>query len=317
MPVRISVYIVSYNQEKYIGKAIDSILEQSVRPYEICIFDDHSTDRTWDIIQSYLQQYPDRLKAHRHAVNQGIFKNFNYAERSLSGNLITCVAGDDYIMPGYFEAVTRFIEENKLQPDTDRFIMIPNIINLFENGTEVRHSNMMFQDRDILPLRVRGLIDDRYGMVSRAAFEKTAPYLEDIGIHADFIWGIDRYLHADRVFFIDGYYSVYRMGVGIVSRTRERDAAFSLNRAVEVVLHRFHAELKPEDRRFLRYLQAKSRFQTKKTLGTYMNLLWHTFINTGNFGNSKKQIKALLFPILPYRLKMLLFRNKYLERLSK
>lgn len=315
--IRISVYIVSYNQEKYIRQSIESVLGQSISPYEICIFDDHSTDQTWNIIQEYQQIYPDIIKAYRHEVNQGIFKNLNFAESHLNGNLITAVAGDDFIMPGYFEDAVRCIEQNNLDPDKDSFIIVPNIISLLEDGSEIRYSNVKYQDKNLLFLRLRGLIDDRYGLVSRSSFNKTSAYIENIGIHSDFVWGIDRYLHTDKVLFIDGYYPVYRMGVGIVSRTKEIDFAQSMIQAIDVIEEQYNADLTYKDLRFLKYLRAKSVYQFHKSLKTYFSLFWNTVINIGNFGNTRKQLKAFIFLGLPYRLKQLLFRSKYIKSLSK
>ena len=42
--IKISVFIVTYNQEAYVEQAIDSVLQQSVKPYEIVISDDCSKD---------------------------------------------------------------------------------------------------------------------------------------------------------------------------------------------------------------------------------------------------------------------------------
>ena len=255
--IRISVYIVSYNQEKYIRQAIESVLNQSILPFELCIFDDHSTDKTWSIIQEYAERYPSIIKAHRHERNQGIFKNFNYAENHLLGNVITAVAGDDYIMPGYFEEVVDCIEQNNLNPDTDGFIIIPNIINKV-GDIEIRYDNTRFRSGNMLSLKIKGLIDDRYGIISRASFDKIEPYIEDIGVHADFVWEVDRFLHVSKIFFLDGYYPVYRMGVGIVSRTKEIDFAKSMMKAIDIIFDRYVKYLSVDDIRFLKYLQAKS-----------------------------------------------------------
>lgn len=314
--IRISVYIVSYNQEKYIRQAIESVLNQSILPFELCIFDDHSTDRTWDIIQEYAEKYPSIIKVHCHEKNQGIFKNFNYAESYLQGNVITAVAGDDYIMPGYFEEVINCIERNSLNPDTDSFIIIPNIINLI-GDIETRYDNTRFKNGNMLSLRIRGLIDDRYGVVSRVSFDNTEPYIENIGVHADFVWGVDRYLHTDKVLFLDGYYPVYRMGVGIVSHTKEVDFAESMIKAVDIICDRYGKDLKSDNIRFLKYLRAKSDFQVGKSVNAYLRLCGSTFLNIGNLGNLKKHLKAFLFLVLPYKLKMFLFRCRFIELLSK
>lgn len=315
--MQLSVYIVSYNQEAYIAEAIESVVTQSVLPYELCIFDDHSTDGTWQIIQQYQEKYPDLIKAYRHTVNQGIFRNFNYAESHLNGNLITCVAGDDYIMPGYFEDVQECIVKNQLNPDEDSFIIIPNVINIDANNYKQYHSNVSLQnEKKLLSLRIRGMIDDRYGIVSRASFEKIATYIENIGIHADFVWGVDRYINTDRFFFIEGFYSVYRQSVGIVSRTKEIDAAKSLIKAIEIIKERFVNDLCQSDLRYLNYIQAKNKYLSQKSFRTYFLLFALTFLNMGNYGSFTKFVKAFVFIFLPASIKAIIFKSSFFKRLS-
>jgi len=50
---KISVDMGCYNFEKYIAEAIESVLSQTLQPYEIIISDDCSEDNSWEIIQSY------------------------------------------------------------------------------------------------------------------------------------------------------------------------------------------------------------------------------------------------------------------------
>ena len=59
----LSVGMLTYNHEKYIAQAIDSILMQEVNfDYEIVIADDCSTDNTREIILDYQKRYPDIIK---------------------------------------------------------------------------------------------------------------------------------------------------------------------------------------------------------------------------------------------------------------
>lgn len=315
--IRISVFIVSYNQENYIAQAIESVLSQSVKPYEIVISDDCSEDGTWEIIQKYQAQYPTLIRAYRNEPNVGIFRNFNETTRKTTGNLVTCVAGDDFIKPGYFEHVQRCVEENALDPDKDSFIIVPNVISLFSNGLETRHSNMPCRGKNLVSYRLRGLIDDRYGIVSRVSLEHTEGFIENIGLHGDFVWCFERFIQTDRVVFMDGYYPVYRQGVGIVSRTKEKDAAQSLLKAIDILLEKYGDRFARRDRIYIAYMQAKSRYILDKSPANYGRVIYYTLLNTGNYGTLRKQIKAITFILLPARLKKVLFRFKYLEAMSK
>ena len=314
--LKLSVFIVSYNQEEYITQAIESIVNQSVVPYEIVISDDCSTDNTWNIIQDYATKYPTLVKPYRNESNIGIYKNFNQATSLVTGNLITCVAGDDYINSGYYETAYKFINNNLLDPNSDSFMLIPDIVKLL-NGVEAKYSNLRYAGKNIQKLSLRGLIDDRYGIVSRPLLNNLPAFLENIGIYADFVWNRERYIKANHIYFIGGYYPVYRIGVGTVSKTKERDAAISYNKALEIVKQRFEKEYDKSDLRYIEYLKRKNNFVLKKTLTNYFTLVYHTFINTGNFYSVKKQMKAFTFIFLPNKIKQILFKINYLRLLSK
>ena len=53
--MKISVIVPVYNQEKYIGRCLDSILGQSLEDIEVILVDDGSTDSTPEILRSYQQ----------------------------------------------------------------------------------------------------------------------------------------------------------------------------------------------------------------------------------------------------------------------
>ena len=62
--VMVSVIMLTYNHEKYIRQALDSVLRQQTPfQYEVLIGDDASTDGTAQIIQEYIQKAPDQLRA--------------------------------------------------------------------------------------------------------------------------------------------------------------------------------------------------------------------------------------------------------------
>ena len=52
-PPLITVIIGAYNAERYLGEAIDSVLAQTYRNFELIVVDDGSTDRTGEIAESY------------------------------------------------------------------------------------------------------------------------------------------------------------------------------------------------------------------------------------------------------------------------
>ena len=92
----VSVLMICYNQEEYIGKAIRSVMRQKTTfPVELIIHDDCSTDRTGEICEEYANLYPDRIRYVRNEKNVGLEENFIRAYRLTRGKYIAICEGDD------------------------------------------------------------------------------------------------------------------------------------------------------------------------------------------------------------------------------
>ena len=88
MDIKLSVTVITYNQEMFIEETLDSIVNQDLNvPFEIVIGDDASTDRTPEIIKMYADKYPDLIKPIFRTKNLGHTGNYietTKAARSLS-----------------------------------------------------------------------------------------------------------------------------------------------------------------------------------------------------------------------------------------
>lgn len=62
MNASVSVVIPCYNAEKTIERTLDSVLTQSLLPYEIIIVDDKSTDKSCQVIKNYIEKCKDQIK---------------------------------------------------------------------------------------------------------------------------------------------------------------------------------------------------------------------------------------------------------------
>src|SRR6185312_2967593 len=93
---RISVLIDTYNHERFIDKAILSVLDQdmSLSEVEILVVDDGSTDRTPEIVSTYQPQVRLIQKS-----NGGQASAFNFAIPQCQGEFIAFLDGDDWWAP--------------------------------------------------------------------------------------------------------------------------------------------------------------------------------------------------------------------------
>ena len=100
---RVSIIITSYNGKAYFIEALESVLAQTLQPYEIILADDGSTDGSQDIIQSYVDRYPSLIKAIYQPHNVGIPRNRNSALKVVTGNYVGILDGDDLFLPNKLE----------------------------------------------------------------------------------------------------------------------------------------------------------------------------------------------------------------------
>lgn len=95
--MKLSVAMITYNHEQYIGQAIESILAQNVNfEYEIVIGEDCSTDGTRDVITAFHRRYPERIKLLLRDQNVGAIRNFAETIEACSGEYLALLEGDDY-----------------------------------------------------------------------------------------------------------------------------------------------------------------------------------------------------------------------------
>ena len=106
---KVSVFILAYNQEKYIAQTIEAILAQNTNfEFNLIIGEDCSTDTTLNIIKEYQKNNPNRIKVITSNKNVGLIQNFIRTIKACDGKYIAICDGDDY-----------WIDQNKLQTQVD------------------------------------------------------------------------------------------------------------------------------------------------------------------------------------------------------
>lgn len=107
----LSVIIPNYNNEKFIAKCLDSVLEQTLVPDEILVVDDASTDASPSIIRAYAEKYPNVIGIFL-PQNGGVSHARNVGLTSATGEYATTLDGDDfYYNPQKLENEMRLMAE--------------------------------------------------------------------------------------------------------------------------------------------------------------------------------------------------------------
>ena len=159
------VVMVTYNHEKWIRIALESIFDNNVLPNKVIICDDCSVDATWNIVLEFKSKYSDIIDCYRNEKNLGIFQNINkaYTLGMESGcDIISDLAGDDYLKKGLFEELNRVVIENNINVKNDRFIIVTNTEELYPDGTVKVFDNYRLRDEiDFMYYRISGQLSYR------------------------------------------------------------------------------------------------------------------------------------------------------------
>lgn len=185
--MEISIILPNFNGEKSLGCAIQSFLDQGgggdVPNFELIVVDGKSTDRSHDIIKSFLER-SDRLRWVKEA-DFGISDAFNRGMAFCSGKTIGYLGGDDLLMPGildrvtaltsmvevdgiFFNSYTNWVRERKVRLQKPAATDLSRN-NLLKYGTLVGLQNIFYK-REILinnPLDIRNLYSMDYELLLR------------------------------------------------------------------------------------------------------------------------------------------------------
>lgn len=106
----VSVILPAYNCEKFIGKAIQSVLQQTFTDFELIIINDGSTDNTGSVIQTFDDQ---RILYLKNPGNQGLISTLNKAITYVKGKYIARMDGDDICLAERLAKQKAFLDENE------------------------------------------------------------------------------------------------------------------------------------------------------------------------------------------------------------
>ena len=109
--MKVSVIMLTYNREEYVGRAIESILSQTMKSFEFIIVDNGSTDRSGEIADTYAKN-DDRIRVIHLYPNINIATGRNAGLKEAKGEYIAFVDDDDIAEPDMIEFLYNLATEN-------------------------------------------------------------------------------------------------------------------------------------------------------------------------------------------------------------
>lgn len=101
----VSVVLPVFNGMPYLPQSIESVLNQTFQDWELLVYDDGSTDQSWETIHKYQDK---RIRVYSHFQNQGLFKTLNAGIQEARGELIRLWSQDDLMKPNCLQLEVEF-----------------------------------------------------------------------------------------------------------------------------------------------------------------------------------------------------------------
>ena len=208
--MKVSVGICTCNGERFISEQVRSVLNQTVKPDEIIISDDNSSDKTIAIVREELSKCDIPYRIEESQVHLGIRKNFEKVFGLCQGDIIFSCDQDDIwaedkiesFMP-YFEAGYSFVYSNSWVVDSERKLISSNYWTFYG----VDFANISIDQFRVTTLTNR--VVSGYNMAfTKSLFKQVAPFPEHF-IHDDWIAICSSWY--GKVAFIDKPLTEYRI----------------------------------------------------------------------------------------------------------
>ena len=220
MNIEVSVIIPAYNTEKYIAKAINSALSQTLTNIEVIVVDDCSTDNTVGIIQEFDDP---RLKLILNTENMGAGGARNRAIAAAQGKWIAVLDSDDWYAPQRLEVLVNLAEEKQVDFIADDSYLIEDGKNtpwstiIRESGIKIS-SIQQFTAADFILTDIEGRPGLRLGFTKplfrREFLEAHQIKYQNIRVTQDFWFDIQCFLHKAKFCLVPKPYYFYRARPG-------------------------------------------------------------------------------------------------------
>ncbi|MEL0455968.1 glycosyltransferase [Flavobacteriaceae bacterium SZ-1-7] len=219
--IKVSIFMLTYNQEAYISQAIEGVLMQKTNfNYQLVIGEDCSTDNTRKICQDYQKKYTSKIKLLPELDrNIGLIANYMRTIKACDGEYIAICDGDDY-----------WIDEYKLQKQIDFLENNPDYHIVGSNYFKLYKDNRLVEDKKHREKSVYGFDDLIFSNLipSVTAMFRNIPKKDPLpnwilnfpyGDWPTYLWVLK---NGGKIHFLDDVTAVYRMEIGVSAKLRKK-----------------------------------------------------------------------------------------------
>lgn len=141
MDKKLSIIVPNYNNEKYLKRSLECLINQTYKNIEIIVVNDGSKGKSDEIVEKY-QKQDKRIKYIKHDVNKGLFQARLTGAENATGDYITFLDADDYTSIDFYRTLMR----NAIKNNSD--IVIGKTVLEYDSGKKIEYNlfNMNFKE---------------------------------------------------------------------------------------------------------------------------------------------------------------------------
>ena len=265
---KISVLMITYNQENVVRRSLDSLIAQKEYIYEICINDDCSTDKTFNILKEYEQKYPNLVKPVRNEHNLGIFRNVEETWKRPKGDIITRLSGDDECGTDYYRKVIEFIIDRNIDYKNELFCIYCDYIQRNNDGATLLNRNSLVNIASPLKLKIRKLLFGRGVCYSRHILEKFENVSTGRSYSVELIQDCQIQLYAEKSYYIPCVGNIYNAQKGVSMRLNKSEREENIFQAYDLYVDFVAKHGHPLDFKDISYINYMKSFRKGKKIQT-------------------------------------------------
>ena len=296
----ISVIVPVYNVENYLRTALDSLVAQTFKDFEVILINDGSTDLSGKICEEYASLYPNFFVYHKE--NGGQSEARNYGLKKAKGEFITFLDSDDYFEPYALEVFMQIQQKY----DVDIVSTMENEVykvelNKEDSNIQISEKNIrIFDNRTFLE---KALYNDEITvsnggkLLKKNVLNITYPngkIYEDLYVFSEIALNSTKIAHTD----IKLYNYLIREGSTVHSSFKKNQYDFfeAIDHNENIIFDRI-----PDD------IEIKKALIAKRVIGSFI-------LSNQAIKSSKEDLKEIQKKIRPYYLNLILNRKVSVPR---
>lgn len=246
---KVSIIVPVYNNELYLEKCLDSIINQTYKNIEIILINDGSTDNSLNILRKYEKK--DKRIIIIDKKNEGVSIARNAGIKKSTGEYITFVDSDDYIDLNFIEELHNAMINNNVDLVRCNYQVHYKELNKIDIGNLKEISNKKLNKKNIRNEILEKVLDGSLPcfvyllMIKKEKLLNTKLFPTDIHMMEDVVLYMDLIMNINSMFIIDKpLYNIYYNELGATNNAKNYERNINNVLLVNIYIHKILSEYK-------------------------------------------------------------------------